>query len=340
MGGLVSVIVPAYNAELYIGNALESIIQQTYTKKEIILVNDGSTDLTGSICRKYSEKYDYIKYFEKDNSGVSDTRNFGIEQSQGDYIIFLDADDLLTENALEVYVQFMSKNNYDVVYAAHCYEYEKRRVERLQRLPQGEYDYLQLRDKLLDDGTISGMLFGSVCGVCYKAKIIKDYNVRFKKMVTVNEDGLFNLQFINESSAKIYVLDLCLYIYRQWKENKKYDIGRDVRFDNSESEIIEYICSLTDYDFYKEQLACRCVSITFWNAIRVRYFREKYLKCRKYLYDLFNEEQVREGIKYVNYNYMNIYKKILCKLIENKNIFLFYVIIKYLYPVAGKFIKR
>ena len=95
-----SIIIPAYNVEAYISACLNSIHNQSFQDYEIILVNDGSTDGTEELCVKASKEFEKIKYFRKKNGGLSNTRNFGINQAEGEYIYFLDADDLLCDDAL------------------------------------------------------------------------------------------------------------------------------------------------------------------------------------------------------------------------------------------------
>ena len=92
---LVSVIIPAYNIEDYIGRCLDSIISQTYKNLEIIVVDDGSRDRTGEILDNYAKKDRRIKVIHKENGGVSSARNKGIEVAEGDYIGFIDGDDLI-----------------------------------------------------------------------------------------------------------------------------------------------------------------------------------------------------------------------------------------------------
>ena len=89
----ISVVVPVYNVESYLGRCVDSILEQTYQDFEIILVNDGSTDSSGKLCDSYAEKYSIIKAIHKENKGPSDTRNVGIKSARGEYIYFLDSDD-------------------------------------------------------------------------------------------------------------------------------------------------------------------------------------------------------------------------------------------------------
>ena len=99
---LISVIVPVYNVEEYLKQCLDSILEQTFSNYEVILVNDGSTDSSGLICQEYAEKDARIRYFEKENGGLSDARNYGIEQAQGEYLTFVDSDDFLDASHLTI----------------------------------------------------------------------------------------------------------------------------------------------------------------------------------------------------------------------------------------------
>lgn len=90
---LISIIVPVYNAEKYLQKCLDSILEQTYQNLEIIIVNDGSTDNSGQICQEYEKKDSRIIYIEKENGGVSDTRNTGLDRMTGSYVTFVDSDD-------------------------------------------------------------------------------------------------------------------------------------------------------------------------------------------------------------------------------------------------------
>lgn len=106
-----SIIVPVYNAEKYLNECLESIVHQTmdHSDYEVLLINDGSRDQSAEICTCWKEKYTNIFYYEKENSGVSSTRNFGLEKSKGKYILFLDSDDYLGLDVLEKIYNFFEK---------------------------------------------------------------------------------------------------------------------------------------------------------------------------------------------------------------------------------------
>ena len=99
---IISVIVPVYNAESFLDETLQSVLSQTYENWECIIVNDGSTDNTESIAKRWCKRDARFRYFYKENGGLSSARNLGIKYSNADYIAFLDSDDVLTKNSLEI----------------------------------------------------------------------------------------------------------------------------------------------------------------------------------------------------------------------------------------------
>lgn len=117
MNGLISVIVPVYNVEQYLHRCVDSILNQTYSNLKLILVDDGSCDASGKICDEYASNDSRVEVIHQENQGVSSARNAGIRCSQGEYITFVDADDELTENALDIAVKYIKDNSADVV----CY---------------------------------------------------------------------------------------------------------------------------------------------------------------------------------------------------------------------------
>lgn len=101
---LISVIIPVYNVEKYLSECINSVINQSYTNYEILLINDGSTDNSHSICLEYESKYNNITVFNQQNKGLSAARNKGIETSKGDYIAFIDSDDLIHKDFLKTLI--------------------------------------------------------------------------------------------------------------------------------------------------------------------------------------------------------------------------------------------
>ncbi len=114
--GLISVIIPVYNVEKYLCECVDSVLNQTYSEYEIILIDDGSTDSSGKICDDYANKNDKIKVIHKKNGGLSMARNDGMSVATGEYIYFLDSDDYISADALEKLISNIQTNNSDFVF--------------------------------------------------------------------------------------------------------------------------------------------------------------------------------------------------------------------------------
>ncbi len=124
----VSVIVPVYNVEKYIDKCLDSLVNQTLKDIEIIIVNDGSPDNSEKIINKYLKKYKNIKYFIKENGGLSDARNFGIKYATGEYIAFLDSDDYVSLEMYDKMYRKAKENDFDMVVCDINYLYNDKTV--------------------------------------------------------------------------------------------------------------------------------------------------------------------------------------------------------------------
>lgn len=107
----VSVIIPVYNVDQYLRHCLESVVFQSYLNKEIILINDGSTDCSQEICEEYVRRYPFIRLINKENGGLSEARNVGILHATGDYVMFLDSDDYWQTDFLSDLVEIIHQNN-------------------------------------------------------------------------------------------------------------------------------------------------------------------------------------------------------------------------------------
>lgn len=112
---MISIITPVYNAESFISEAIESVISQSFTDWELILIDDGSTDKSGIICDRYADKDPRIMVLHRDNAGQSRARNLGLEKAKGDFLTFLDADDILAPDALQNFIDSSAIHNADIV---------------------------------------------------------------------------------------------------------------------------------------------------------------------------------------------------------------------------------
>lgn len=212
---LVSIIVPVYNVEPYLRKCLDSILAQTFTDWEAILVDDGSTDRSGEICDEYAKRDIRVRVIHKENGGVSSARNFGIEKSRGAWFIFCDADDMLYNDALSKMVDCIG-DNIDSVCGGYITIDETDAF--LSRSYTKSYKITIGRDDALTDfyKHVYGDLFnGYLWNRLLKADIIHKYNLQFREDIYVKEDGLFLVQYFCCSNGKHAYFSAPVYKYRQ-----------------------------------------------------------------------------------------------------------------------------
>lgn len=203
---LVSVIIPAYNIEDYIGRCLDSIISQTYKNLEIIVVDDGSRDHTGEILDNYAKKDRRIKVIHKENGGVSSARNKGIEAAEGDYIGFIDGDDLIEPEMYKILVDLLEEENADI---AHC-GYQMVFPDRIDYYHNTGKKKIQTTEEGLKDLLSGEMIEPGLVNKLYKKELIK--NCRLNETVKINEDLLMNYQLFKLSQKSVYY-DITPYSY-------------------------------------------------------------------------------------------------------------------------------
>lgn len=231
----ISIIVPIYNAEKYLNKCIDSIINQSKKELEIILINDGSTDNSENIIKKYDDKR--IKYFKNKNQGIGKTRNFGIEKVTGKYIMFLDSDDFLELNACEKMFEKAEKDKLDIVICDYYRYFDNGKKEEV-KLP--DFKNSSLKD---NPNIISEHL--SPWAKIYKTDLIKKNNIKFvenlkyedapfviETLVCAKKIGKVNLPLnyyvIHEKSEttvrdeKVFDIIQIIDIIRKYTKNKKY----------------------------------------------------------------------------------------------------------------------
>ena len=171
---MISVILPVYNVENYLQYAMDSLKKQTYKNFEIILVNDGSTDNSGKLCDKYSEKYSNVKVFHKENGGLSDARNFGVKKAKGEFITFLDPDDYLEAYSLELLAGIQEKYNCDIV-STRVKATELYNVYSNYSLMKRDFENVTHMDNdvFLEEALYDTVATVSACGKLYRKSILE-----------------------------------------------------------------------------------------------------------------------------------------------------------------------
>lgn len=198
---LLSVIIPVYGVEKYIAECLESVIAQTYTNLEIIVINDGTKDKGAEIAKEYAQKDSRIKVYDFENGGLSVARNRGVSLAKGDYIAFLDSDDWIAHNMYEVLLEQILSNNVDMVKCGFCETDGKKS------------DVVTFRENHVEEGFSSyfnGVLYIIVVNALYKKELAK--KVVYPKNI-VHEDNYASGMYIYYAN-RIAVVKDAFYYYR------------------------------------------------------------------------------------------------------------------------------
>lgn len=213
MPDLVSFIVPVYNVENYLADCLDSIIKQTYENIEIILVNDGSTDSSPSICKEYLTKDNRIKLINKQNGGVSDARNIGMDVAKGEWITFVDSDDVITEDYCTSLINTTNESSSDIAIGGVKKIYmDKSENDKWTQQGAGEpSDWISHSGEEIIIQYYYRKIPGYAWGALIKKSIIGD--LRFPKG-RLFEDAYFMPRLL-QRTKKVSCLDKVVYYYRQ-----------------------------------------------------------------------------------------------------------------------------
>lgn len=184
---LFSIIVPVFKVEKYLSRCIDSILSQTFTDFELLLVDDGSPDNSGHICDKYALVDYRVRVFHKKNGGVSSARNLGLDNAKGKWIVFCDSDDWVENTWLESYHNVINKN-FDIIFQGYIQEYHTHhQVHCIRNAPNKYIDKILLLEQ-------KDLLGWTWCKI-FKTSIIEDNKIRFNTTLNINEDLLFTLQY-------------------------------------------------------------------------------------------------------------------------------------------------
>lgn len=218
-----SIIIPAYNCDKSITKTINSIILTKFYDYEIIIVNDGSVDNTKNVIESYikNNKNNNIKLYNKNNSGVSDTRNFGIDKAKGKYILFVDADDTVGENFFRV-INDKVENSDLLIFSFKVIGDSNRENDTnvIQSFQNQSYNKNQLLNSFLKQ---KNNIFGYIWRCCIKKSLLEKNNINFATGIKLSEDFLFMFECIKYSNdIKITTEEIYNYIINQSSVTSKY----------------------------------------------------------------------------------------------------------------------
>ena len=254
---MVSIIVPVYNVSKYLSKCIESLIHQKYKNIEIILVNDGSSDNSLNICKKYQKKDNRIVLIDKKNGGVSSARNAGVAIAKGEYIVFVDGDDYLELDFVKYMVDIITKNNCDFAISKNCFKYENEK-----QVLKDHVEYIDAKEATVL--VLSLTLEVGCWNKMYKKELIS--NIRFDEKQFFGE-GLQFITCVAQRANITAVGERKVYHYRQdnvSSATKKYNYYKLVNGEKS-LELIESHLIIHDDKVYHQLYTHYCMF--YYNAI-------------------------------------------------------------------------
>ena len=304
----VSIIVPLYNVEKYVEQCLKTLINQSYNNYEIILIDDGSTDDTLKICEKFKSN-SKIKLLTQKNQGVSKTRNRGIIESNGKYVMFVDSDDLVDRDYVKDLVECLEKNDVDVAICDYTYE-----ENAIGKRTEGD-DYETKTMDVYNDIIMSQLKNGYVWNKIFKIDVVKENNIFFPENITVWEDMYFLLKYL-KSTENAYILHKNLYYYRE-RENSVIRTNETIKKSEDKLSILNKIISENNF---KEDYLMEIEKIYAKTLLRYLIICKRQRKIiskqeKKYYLDKVSELKKKNHIKF------NIKEKIKFYYLKLENIF-------------------
>lgn len=314
MNEKVSIIVPVYNGEKCLSECIDSILSQTYTNLEIILVNDGSTDKSLDILNKYANLDKRILVLNQENKGVSAARNLGLEKASGKYVGFIDSDDFYAANAIEEFINTILKEESDIVFWSYCIKYSN--SDATVSLPN------ELDKNVAINLLTSECMMGSVWAKLFCTSIIKENNLKFDVSIKYAEDLLYLLSYL-KYSHKISTIASPLY-YQHASENYLTYYSSNASKSYSILYSYEKIEAL-DYLSETNKLHIKTSYIIMYHKLK-KYLPEHFKARKEWLKDehniIFNSANpFKVKLKYIISKYFNFINKYYFILRNRKKLF-------------------
>ncbi len=310
----ISVIIPVYKVGSYLCECLDSVINQTYNNLEIILIDDGSPDNCGTICDEYAKRDSRVIVIHKENAGVGAARNDGLEIVTGDWITFVDSDDWIEPDYCEKFIQFISKNQADIVFLGGVVYETGGEEPAVRRSVNSEFVYTKadspekweillskvLTYKVNDEHLSNQFFWGVVWNTFLDAHFCRKNNIKFCTKMSTFEDGLFNFMIV-EKAGNIGAIPYIGYHYRKTNVESvtyRYVPGRI----NNSLIYIQNVYSIKDITNMQQlnKAASAMILNEFLSCLNKDYFHEDNPKSereiRKELLKLKQEPYIQQAI--------------------------------------------
>ncbi len=338
-----SVIVPVYNVAEYLRQCLDSVINQSFSNMEIILVNDGSTDDSGAICLEYAKKDSRVICLEQENAGLAAARQTGLDRAVGDYIAFVDSDDWLEPNMYERMMEVALQHNVDIVF---CNTYRNESKKEAPYLKNGLYNRAEMEKEIFPRllGSFDGNRRVNVLRWCnwlrlYKKELIDRHGITFDKRFRRCQDLPFTFECTIWANSYYYLGDD--YLYHNRMNYESLSKGYTKNMWGLIKPLIAYLWDIVEgYDAYdfREQMKLRSALFAFDcadNELKpnnTRKFKDQIDTIRQIMKD----SDAVQWLNNLNMTGMNKMNKLYCFCFKYKLAYLFYVVSKYRYRARFK----
>jgi glycosyltransferase involved in cell wall biosynthesis len=195
----ITIIIPVFNDEKNISRCINSVLSQTYTDFECLIIDDGSTDKTSSICDDYSKKDKRIKVFHKENEGISKTRQYGIDHANGEYVYFIDSDDWIESSFASCIIDIINNNKHDLIFFDYIKNYTNNKNIYKSQNP------FSLDNNIIIKLILEKRILSCTWNFLYKKEFIINNKVFFNKNINYGEDTLFILELMLNNPNIFYI---------------------------------------------------------------------------------------------------------------------------------------
>ncbi len=301
---ILSIIVPVFNGAEYLRGCAEHLTRQTFTKYEVIFVNDGSTDNSGDLLEKIVEQNSKFKVIHKPNGGTASTRNAGLDAAVGKYVTFLDCDDELDSTIYEKMINMIERHNADMVTCGFYFKVEAQAGNIYLEKNTYPTAFYKTRDAIKEhlvemwDSDIMSNVWNKV----YRMSLIKNKKLRYRDGHVYTEDRVFNRQFL-ENCESIAFADECLYYYVRERVGSTTEKYRDDYFSIRLKEFKEFQTHFKNMGVWNDkakEYVCREFTERIAGCIENIFHSEKMSNCEKYqqIASVIHHKDVRLAVRY------------------------------------------
>lgn len=336
---LISVIVPIYGVEQYLRQCIESILGQTYTNFELILVDDGSPDKCPSICEEYKSKDSRIKVVHKTNGGLVSARKAGLLESKGDYILNVDGDDFIEPTMIEEMIKSALMYSADIVITGYTSFTKNNKVQLSNAINSDIYTNEKL-DTLFDSLLFTGKFYEqavipAVWNKLFRREVYYEYQMNVPDEITMGEDFAVSYPSILNSKCIVINNDFHPYNYRIVENSMSRQFNK-IYFDKILN-LFNYITSIFPENY--EQQLCYYKIFLLKIGCDSFLFTRKFFQNQHYLKKILKNFSIKKIVSSINLNFFNTDEKRFIKSLKSEN-FTYYVFHHYLIKALRHFFNK